>query len=344
MVLIRDLLFSGFLVHIVDAQKQQFVPRPDYFPPTGDDTIAGGIFCISLADLGIYLLRNGGMQPGSESIQGNVPPDPGSGPWPAHKFTDASLPRHTLYAPKNPPKDQNLPFLAFGNGACGTNGAGYENFLLEIASHGYIIAADGEPQSGGLLTSFGAGFSPADGQSKVADMVESVDWALGAGADKFGRIDPERIATMGHSCGGLEAMSVAYHNPKVKFMVLLNIAIFQDNKRYLLKELKAPVAWFIGGPKDMGFSNVSIRVSLCYRHVNMIFRQTRTMNFSLMAYRHSKPHLTPVIWVNSLQSEAARLAKRCLHSWNGSLEVMKSQKRYWLMSEVRAAWSLIIGT
>ncbi|KAK6820725.1 alpha/beta-Hydrolase [Apiospora arundinis] len=29
-------------------QTGTFVPRPGYFPATGDDTIAGGIFCISL--------------------------------------------------------------------------------------------------------------------------------------------------------------------------------------------------------------------------------------------------------------------------------------------------------
>ena len=52
-------------------------------------------------------------------------------------------------------------------------------------------------------------------------------------------------------------MSTAYHNPKVKLVMMFNIAIFQDNKRYLLQELKVPVAWFIGGPKDMGYPNVS---------------------------------------------------------------------------------------
>jgi hypothetical protein len=52
-------------------------------------------------------------------------------------------------------------------------------------------------------------------------------------------------------------MSTAYHNPKVKLIMMFNIAIFQDNKRYLLQELKVPVAWFIGGPKDMGYPNVS---------------------------------------------------------------------------------------
>jgi hypothetical protein len=43
---------------VVLSQKQ-FVPKPGYFPENGDDMIAGGIFCISLTDLAVYLARNG---------------------------------------------------------------------------------------------------------------------------------------------------------------------------------------------------------------------------------------------------------------------------------------------
>lgn len=51
---------------VLDRRQQAtpFVPRPGYFPPTGDDTIAGGIFCISLPDLAAYLQRVGN-NPGS---------------------------------------------------------------------------------------------------------------------------------------------------------------------------------------------------------------------------------------------------------------------------------------
>ena len=45
--------------HISLRQTGTFVPKPGYFPATGDDTIAGGIFCISLSDLAAYLQRTG---------------------------------------------------------------------------------------------------------------------------------------------------------------------------------------------------------------------------------------------------------------------------------------------
>jgi hypothetical protein len=39
--------------------------------------------------------------------------------------------------------------------------------------------------------------------------------------------------------------------------MMFNIAIFQDNRRYLLSEIKVPVAYFIGGKPDMGYTTVS---------------------------------------------------------------------------------------
>ena len=222
-------------------------------PANGDCSIAGGIFSIGFpGELMSYLSSHGfGMGSGKESsaAKGGFSTDKGSGPYPATMKTDPSLPGHTIYAPASPP-DVVMPILTWGNGACGTNphassnggfGAGYDAFLKEIASHGYVIAANG-PMGGS--------------QSKVKDHRASVTWAKSAAPKAYGKVDSTKIATMGHSCGGLEGMSVSYHNPDVALTMMFNIATFQDDKRYLLKELKAPVAWFVGNPSDMGHENV----------------------------------------------------------------------------------------
>ncbi|KFA81549.1 hypothetical protein S40288_11463 [Stachybotrys chartarum IBT 40288] len=47
------------------------------------------------------------------------------------------------------------------------------------------------------------------------------------------------ITSAGHSCGGPEAVNVAYFDERVKRIMLFNIAIFQDKRRYLLQEIKA---------------------------------------------------------------------------------------------------------
>jgi dienelactone hydrolase len=163
--------------------------------------------------------------------------------------TDSTLPGHTIFAPKvAPPKDVALPFIAWGNGACTLNAGQYQNLLVEIASYGYVIAADGTPN----------GNSGTSQQSKVQDMRDSLDWAMAGKAAKYGNVDTTKITTAGHSCGGLEAMSTAYHDERVKRIMMFNIAIFQDDRRYLLQEIKVPVAYFIGGKNDMGYSTVSV--------------------------------------------------------------------------------------
>lgn len=77
------------------------------------------------------------------------------------------------------------------------------------------------------------------------------------GKAKYGNIDLEKVTTAGHSCGGLEAMSNAYHDERVKRIIMFDISIFQDDRRYLLQEIKVPVACLIGGPQDIGYTAVS---------------------------------------------------------------------------------------
>ena len=226
----------------------QFQPKPGVFPATGDDTIAGGIFCISLPDLSTYLSKTGN-NPGATGVDSPRAgaATTGSGPYPAGSLVDSTLPKHTIFAPKSPPAGNlSMPFIAWGNGGCGTDPSTYRNLLTEIASHGYVIAADGL-----------AGGNIGASQTMVTDMRASVDWVSKGGAAKYGNVNTSAIITMGHSCGGLEAMSTAYHDARIGHMFLFDIAIFNDEKRYLLQELKVPVAWMVGGPKDMGYPNVS---------------------------------------------------------------------------------------
>jgi hypothetical protein len=233
------------LVPYVTCQQTAFKPSPGNFPAKGDDVYAGGIFSIPQSELPKY----GGttITTGTESPRTAGQVTSGSGPYPARMLTDSSLPNHVIFAPTVSP-GVPIPFLTWANGNCATNPSMYQNFLTEIASYGYIIAADGS-------TTGGSGFGGA--QSKVSDSRDSIDWAMKGGASKYGTIDLEKIATMGHSCGGLEAISTAYHDTRVKRIMMFNIAIFQDDRRYLLQEIKVPVAWFIGGKGDMGYPTVS---------------------------------------------------------------------------------------
>jgi hypothetical protein len=69
----------------------------------------------------------------------------GSGPFTAIMEVDPTLAEHTVYRPNdmNAVGSVKLPIMAWGNGACLADGNSFRLFLTEIASHGYLIIANG---------------------------------------------------------------------------------------------------------------------------------------------------------------------------------------------------------
>ena len=64
-------------------------------------------------------------------------------------MADPTLPNHTVYAPKSPPPaNVKMPVIVFGNGGCVNIGTLMSSLLTEIASHGYLVIANGPPQKG----------------------------------------------------------------------------------------------------------------------------------------------------------------------------------------------------
>lgn len=115
----------------------------------------------------------------------------GSGPYKATIFNDPTLPKHTIYAPqKPPPADVKLPVIVWGNGLCSAVGTFFQNFLTEIASHGYIVIASGAPgpqptgpppppkaNAGGFLDSLTQSIGLlANGMTTAKYLTDSVRW------------------------------------------------------------------------------------------------------------------------------------------------------------------------
>lgn len=266
-------VFTASLIGFIGAQE-----RP--IPAKGDNGDMGGIFGIgkSIMTAGMSgmdpKIGLGLMTPGAESPKGGDigPTTVGSGPFEAHHVEDTTLPNHTIYAPKTPPTGIKMPVVVFGNGGCMNVGTAMRSLLIEIASHGYLAIANGpatkgfsfDIPAGGLPKFSGSGLSGllsgigAIGQSKLKQMTDSIDWILNDGAAKYGDIDKEKIVAAGQSCGGLEAYSTSYHDPRVKLTMIFNVGVFDESRRYLMSELKAPVGWFMGGPHDGGYLLVSI--------------------------------------------------------------------------------------
>ena len=70
--------------------------------------------------------------------------DGGTGPYKALMVSDSTLATHTLFRPEdmnNFDKNNKLPIIAWGNGACANSPWEHVNFLSEIASYGFLVIA-----------------------------------------------------------------------------------------------------------------------------------------------------------------------------------------------------------
>lgn len=200
----------------------------------------------------------------------------GSGPHPAIAASDGSMRENTLYYPADFPDDP-LPLLVWGTGGCVDNGLGYSGFLKEIASHGYFVISGGHPRYARQSRDRSAELTPEQRASlqalpdtTVDQLLRAIDWAgeqsSDPGSPYYGHIDTGRIAAMGHSCGGLQAIALAT-DPRVDTSIAFNSGVlsevpkgFDENanlvvEKTVLPEIKGPIAYINGGPDDIAYEN-----------------------------------------------------------------------------------------
>ncbi|HET7923914.1 MAG TPA: alpha/beta hydrolase-fold protein [Rhodanobacteraceae bacterium] len=191
----------------------------------------------------------------------------GSGAEPAVVYSEASLPTHTIYRPAQ--LAGRYPVVLWGNGSCVNSNFGYREFLAEVASHGFIVLATGPHRD-----------SPAPREQRPADpaqwppfetrytqMLDALDWIAAEnarqGSPLVGKVAIDKVAVMGHSCGGLQAVKASV-DPRVTTAVVLNSGMMADDDQYMrrhelersvLDKMHAPIAYFIGGERDIAYPN-----------------------------------------------------------------------------------------
>jgi hypothetical protein len=212
----------------------------------------------------------------------------GSGAFPALMESVAALPQHTVYRPANLAAlgSRRLPVVAWANGACLNVGNRFRWFLTELASHGYLVVAIGpigppEVESGGTLSrnargrpapdspaALGGG-APGLAESSPAQLRQAIDWAVAengrAGSALAGRIATDRIAVMGQSCGGLQALA-AGGDARVRTVGIWNSGMLADEamasriagaplSKQVLRTIRVPMLYVSGDPGDVAFPN-----------------------------------------------------------------------------------------
>jgi hypothetical protein len=172
--------------------------------------------------------------------------NPPSGPYGyAIEHATQTLPNHTIYRPDLARTD-NIPIVVWGNGACSNVGTEQADFLLEIASHGYLVIANGGP--------FGSGSN----DQHETELVKAIDWAIAENSRQcsplYGKLNVEKIGTMGWSCGGGMAHFAAA-DPRVDTAVALNsgLGIYGDRFDYYPR-FHSPLAIFNGDQSDVAYN------------------------------------------------------------------------------------------
>jgi dienelactone hydrolase len=222
----------------------------------------------------------------------------GSGPYPAVMEVDAGLPTHTVYRPAKLQAlgAEKLPIVAWGNGACVNMGNRFRFFLSEIASQGFLVVAigpigpkEGETARGGsevrvppysgspaaAMAAAAAASQPVltgptqPAQTTSQQLLDAVEWAQAentrAGSPYRGRIATDKVAVMGQSCGGVQAIAAA-RDPRVTTLGVWNSGLFNDDWRGMtmaaapvnkrdLKRLHGTAIYITGEPSDVAFKN-----------------------------------------------------------------------------------------
>jgi len=205
---------------------------------------------------------------------------------------DAGLPDHTVYRPENLSalNGATLPLVIWGNGACANAGNSFSNFLTDISSYGFLAialgpivergaAGPGQPPAAPAPAPQPAIQQPADptqlprnlppAATHPSQMIDAIKWATAendrADSKYYKRLNTGRIAVMGQSCGGVQAIEVAADS-RVTTVIVWNSGLFAEpsnmggGKTLSKKDLESihvPMAYISGDSTDIAHNNAN---------------------------------------------------------------------------------------
>jgi len=167
-----------------------------------------------------------------------------TGPFEVVVETDPGIADMTVFRPQTIGSIKH-PVLAWGNGGCMKNLSGFTELLIQLASQGIVVIADGKPN--------GSGSSPQNG----SQLIKAIDWAEKENerpcSKYYHKLDLTKIAVSGQSCGGLMAINVS-GDKRITTSMPMNSGLMARNQA-LYKSLHAPMAIINGGPSDIAYAN-----------------------------------------------------------------------------------------
>ena len=141
------------------------------------------------------------------------------GPYAASVEAAFGSPRLAVYRPTKLdalPAADKLPVVVWGNGGCLLDTAPFSAYLTTVASHGFLVVTTASPE----------GATPP--RATVDDMRAAIDWATAEatrnGSPLARKVDVDRVAVIGVSCGGFLAVGAAA-DPRVDTVGVFNSGV-----------------------------------------------------------------------------------------------------------------------
>jgi hypothetical protein len=164
--------------------------------------------------------------------------------------SDPGINEGTIYRPEDLGGDERYPVFIWGEGGCARDGLSNRAANAEIASHGYIVVADGTP--GGREPNRSLG-----GVDAGAPMIAYIDWVIAENTKPcsayYHSVDVTKVGTNGFSCGGLMAQGTA-SDPRVTTWMINSSGGFSANQA-LYDATHGPVLIVQGGSSDIAYEN-----------------------------------------------------------------------------------------
>jgi len=183
---------------------------------------------------------------------------------------DAGLPDHTIYRPEDMSalNGVTLPLVIWGNGACVNAGNSFSNFLTDISSYGFLAIALGP-----IVERAATGPAQPPAAPAIQQPVDTTQLPRNlppaatdrAGSKYYKHLNTTKIAVMGQSCGGVQAIEIAT-NPRVTTAMVWNSGLFAQpsdmggGKTLSKKDLESihvPMAYISGDSTDIAFNNAN---------------------------------------------------------------------------------------
>jgi hypothetical protein len=178
--------------------------------------------------------------------------EPTTGPNKPVIETDPGLADWTIYRPETLDEGSH-PVLAWAEGGCLKNGTLYGQWLLELASWGYLVVADGPPTKPSDDPAVAGIRQDADGKPQMMAIEFLIAENDRPCSQYYHKVSVDKLAVSGQSCGGLMSLAAA-GDKRITTAVIGNSGLFAADQT-IYGALHTPIIYLIGGSSDIAYQN-----------------------------------------------------------------------------------------